>query len=199
VLGLGLSAAALASWAYQFGKLGPAPHSAATALSLPAYLDRFCLGAMAALLLIVAGRWLSVWAMLPLAAVPLWLALNDQSHYRYPLCAMAFALVVLGLAADTRAIPSRLLGSTPMAELGRLSYGVYLWHLPLLYMLERAGVIRAGGFAETAFALAVVTALSVLAAELSYRVVERPALNLSARVSAAWARRAPVRTAVETA
>jgi peptidoglycan/LPS O-acetylase OafA/YrhL len=199
VLALGLSAAALASWGYQFGKLGPAPHSAATALSLPAYLDRFCLGAIAALLLIVAGRLLSVWAMLPLAAVPLWLALNDQSHYRYPLCAMAFALVVLGLAADTRAFPSRLLGSAPMVELGRLSYGVYLWHLPLLYMLERAGVIGSGGFAETAFALVVVTVLSVLAAELSYRVVERPALNLSARVSAAWARRAPVRPAVEIA
>lgn len=199
VLGLGLSAAALASWAYQFGKLGPAPHSAATALTLPAYLDRFCLGALAALLLIVAGRWISVWMMLPLAAVPLWLALNSQSHYRYPLCAMSFALVVLGLAADTRSRTSRLLGTAPMVELGRLSYGVYLWHLPLLYLLERAGLVGAGGMVETAFALALVFALSVLAAELSYRVVERPALNLSARLSAAWARRAPVRPAVEAA
>jgi peptidoglycan/LPS O-acetylase OafA/YrhL len=199
VLGLGLVAAALVSWAYQFGMLGPAPHSKATALTLPAYLDRFCLGALAALLLIVAGRRLSVWAMLPLAAVPLWLALNSQSHYRYPLCAIAFALAVLGLAADARAIPSRLLGSTPMVELGRLSYGVYLWHLPLLYLFERAGLIGSGGLVETAFALAAVTAASVAAAELSYRVVERPALNLSARMSAAWTRRTNVRPAVEVA
>jgi peptidoglycan/LPS O-acetylase OafA/YrhL len=199
VLAFGLAGAALASWAYQFGTLGPAPHSRATALTLPAYLDRFCLGALAALLLIVAGRRLSVWVMLPLAALPLWLALNSQSHYRYPLCAMAFALAVLGLAADSRAIPSRLLGSRPMVELGRLSYGIYLWHLPLLYMLERAGLIGAGGMVETAFALVLVTGVSVLAAELSYRMVERPALHLSARLTAAWARRAPVRPAVEVA
>jgi peptidoglycan/LPS O-acetylase OafA/YrhL len=68
---------------------------------------------------------------------------------------------------------------SPLRALGRISYGMYLYHYPILRalsprMLEAEGAARYGW-------LALGLLLSVLAATLSYRWIERPILKWSAR------------------
>lgn len=57
----------------------------------------------------------------------------------------------------------------PLVWVGRISYGVYLWHYPLTGMQ---------GFRNGPLSLIGVTVATLLVAWLSYRYVERPALRL---------------------
>lgn len=61
--------------------------------------------------------------------------------------------------------PNRILTWTPLRRLGVVSYGVYLWHYPITV------IVRTVTYSSPLRFLAV-SVLSVLAAELSYRVVE---------------------------
>ena len=70
-----------------------------------------------------------------------------------------------------------ILGVPPIAYLGRISYGVYLWHMPLILAF---GTPMRGSTPELAAA-----ATTILVAAGSYRFVEQP-----------LRRRAPMRTAV---
>ena len=86
--------------------------------------------------------------------------------------AVAFALGSAVLVAATSLADRRtglplLLGSTPVAYVGRISYGVYLWHWPLCVW-----IIGDREF-DAVRALAVV-ALTIVAAALSYHLVEYP-------------------------
>jgi peptidoglycan/LPS O-acetylase OafA/YrhL len=71
-----------------------------------------------------------------------------------------------------------LLSWSPLVALGRLSYGVYLWHFPIVYLM----------FGQTwPVALALVLTLSTLLAALSYLTIERWAGCAKAPL---WPRRA---------
>jgi len=59
-----------------------------------------------------------------------------------------------------------------LIALGVVSYGFYLWHLPLIFFLR--GVHPSGGFVVT---LALALPAALLAATLSWLLVERPALK----------------------
>jgi peptidoglycan/LPS O-acetylase OafA/YrhL len=86
---------------------------------------------------------------------------------------LALAVLTAGLVA-TLAHPAGLLGRAmavqPMRYLGERSYGSYLWHWPV-FMLSRPGfeLDQVGWPADVAR-----VALTLLLAELSYRLVERP-------------------------
>lgn len=84
-----------------------------------------------------------------------------------PVVAIASAVIVAHLGAG----PGRLnavLSWRPLVALGRLSYGVYLWHLPLTLALN-------GHIHDRAILTAVVFTLAVLAAFASWSLVEQPA------------------------
>jgi len=83
--------------------------------------------------------------------------------------AAASAVIVVALAADGATPLQRALSARPLQWLGRLSYGVYLWHWPIL----RLGRPRLGGWPPLAVELFVVAA-SLLAAAVSYHLVEQP-------------------------
>jgi peptidoglycan/LPS O-acetylase OafA/YrhL len=81
--------------------------------------------------------------------------------------AVAAVLAHLVTAPDARA--ARVLSLPPLVWLGRISYGVYLWHWPLFLALtaDRLGFAGPGLFA-------VRVAVTLLAATASYHLVERP-------------------------
>lgn len=95
-------------------------------------------------------------------------------HYLYGGSAF-FLLLPLTLGAATW--PDRLLGGRTMTVLGEISYGVYLWHLPLLVALQQRwfGFTIFNGHFWTLFVTTV--AASTAVAAVSWYGFERPLLR----------------------
>jgi peptidoglycan/LPS O-acetylase OafA/YrhL len=97
------------------------------------------------------------------------------SLFAGPLLVTALCSAVLVVQAlDRSSVVARALSVGPIVFLGRISYGLYLWHLPILAAF---GVIGAG---LTLLAVPAV-AVSILAATASYYLVERPFLRRKSR------------------
>jgi len=71
-------------------------------------------------------------------------------------------------------------------SLGRLSYSLYLWHFGVFQVVAE----RTPGW-SSAPRIAVAWTLALIAAWLSYRIVERPALTLKTRLGRGRARGRP--------
>jgi peptidoglycan/LPS O-acetylase OafA/YrhL len=89
----------------------------------------------------------------------------------FGLCAAVIIVAVL----DERCVLRRWLSQRPLVYLGRLSYSLYLWHLPIFTALGVA-LVGASGAAGAPRAAAAVAA-SLVAAALSYHFVETPFLR----------------------
>lgn len=72
----------------------------------------------------------------------------------------------------------RAMDAAPLRWIGERSYGVYLWHWPLLVLLP----------VHSAFGSVAVVALTVALAALSFRFVEQPIRRRGFRASVAWLR-----------
>ena len=99
--------------------------------------------------------------------------------------ALVAVLTVAAIAAATvpRSVLGRTLDVQPLRWIGERSYGLYLWHLPVFVLVtaalplwDRSG---SGGWALGGIALAI----TVVAAALSYRFVERPIRRNGVRAS----------------
>lgn len=88
-----------------------------------------------------------------------------------------------------RSLIRRLLRSWPMASLGVISYGIYLWHLDLIGQVTQWFGWRDGMIPYWMLACAVL-AVTVAIASASYFGLERPILRLKGRISW-WDRQAP--------
>ncbi len=89
-------------------------------------------------------------------------------------------LVLLPLAAPGSAAlvgPARVLAARPLAWLGTVSYGIYLWHLPVVWRLGPLDV-GPGPVGLVLVTLAGV-ALTLPLAAASWHLVERPAMELA--------------------
>ena len=157
---------------------------------LPGSLDSFALG-MAAALAFRAGLadWLAASRrrreLLALAGIAATGALLYWMHHGYraywtlapisflwtPSFCLAVAAVVLG-AAGGSAILHRLLANRPMRYLGTVSYGIYLWHNPMLRWLQDVPVPFEGY--ALPWLLSACAGATVLVAALSWHWVERP-------------------------
>jgi peptidoglycan/LPS O-acetylase OafA/YrhL len=148
---------------------------------VPAWLDRLaawpgtCWAAAGALLLLLSSP---IAGPLTLAPVPGPEAVLKEASY-----ALFAALLLVPCALG----PQRgVLASEPLRFLGRVSYGVFLWHLIVLDVVYR--LTGWADFSGRMLAVALLTGLfSVLLGWLSWVLVERPALRLADRV----ARRSP--------
>ena len=95
--------------------------------------------------------------------------------------AWAASAVVLGylLCPNAGGPVSAALRSRPMVYLGRLSYGLYLWHVPVT-----VAVFRRPLPVPLPVLFAVAATVSLAAAALSYHLVEQPILRLKKRFAA---------------
>jgi acetyltransferase len=90
--------------------------------------------------------------------------------------ALGFAAVVWGIASR----PGRLLSSRPLRVLGTLSFGIYLWHMPVLYALQLQERFPERFLPAIAWVLPLTFALAIA----SWYLIERPAIALSGRALA---------------
>jgi peptidoglycan/LPS O-acetylase OafA/YrhL len=100
---------------------------------------------------------------------------------------VGFGLILWSLAYRK----SRVLGSAPIVWLGTVSYGVYLWHMPVMYGLQLQERMPERFLPAIAWILPITFAI----AALSFYFVERPAMRLGNRVPAAARPRDRVQTA----
>ncbi|WP_150238135.1 acyltransferase family protein [Nocardiopsis quinghaiensis] len=91
------------------------------------------------------------------------------------------ALAPLTMPKESPRFMVAFLSNPVMTYLGRISYGVYLWHIAIIYFYG-GGLMQAGGFIEL---MSVVLVGSVLAASVSYFLVEMPAMRLRERLGKA--------------
>ena len=189
---------------------------------LPAYLDWFAFG----MLLAVGSAWVAVggrlpwpvqllarypWASWLIAIEAYWVALQlhlpasvftKVTRFQSFGIALSYGVVALFLlipavfSHDNSGIIRRVLRSKPMYALGTISFGIYLIHLIVVDQVVRW--TEADKLALNVFVwLAVVLAITIPAATLSYFVVEKPLIRASHKLAAKF-RRAPGTVAEET-
>ena len=88
--------------------------------------------------------------------------------------AVGFALIVGALSIAPR---SAVIGGSVLAALGTISYGFYLWHVPVLMLLRGYGLLPLDPVLGTLVALAPTLAVSAL----SWFAFERPVLRWTKR------------------
>lgn len=93
-----------------------------------------------------------------------------------PIITLLLPLIILHVAHGQGPVV-RVLTNPVFMHLGVVSYGIYLWHYPILYVLRSVGI---AGLAGAGLGLA----LTLVAAEVSFRFVERPALRLKDKMRA---------------
>jgi peptidoglycan/LPS O-acetylase OafA/YrhL len=102
--------------------------------------------------------------------------------YRWGLLALSIATAaVVAAAAHPFSVAGRALGVLPLRWLGERSYGIYLWHLPVIVFLPR----EVGGGSPWLRATTVI-AITVALAALSWLVIEDPIRRHGFRAVLAW-------------
>jgi peptidoglycan/LPS O-acetylase OafA/YrhL len=199
IAGAGVAALALAGagFCFEFTRRG----LLAWTSSLPAHLLWFAAGMAAALaqpggvLRRLAARASACWLLaaalyaglclvpgLPRAfsGEPHTAAQQLGEHVAYAAIALLVALPGL-LGEGARGAPARVLGSRTLAGIGIVSYGIFLWHQPLLAELAKRGAAELlPGWPFLSLALGILP-LAIACGALSWRLVERPALQLGRR------------------
>ncbi|HEX8854871.1 MAG TPA: acyltransferase [Thermoleophilaceae bacterium] len=149
--------------------------------SLPAYIDYFACGMLAAVAVHdrTIGRTagcalLAAGAALVAGNAVVHATLRDTAALQavQDLPAALGLAVLIAVAAASRG-RRRLLASRPLENLGRVSYGLYLWHLPVIVWMRGHGLFPN----DLVLALAAVLPPALVAATASWHLVERPALG----------------------
>ncbi|HEX3334805.1 MAG TPA: acyltransferase family protein [Acidimicrobiales bacterium] len=108
-----------------------------------------------------------------IGAVAIWVATTSTTSFPYDggffLIGLCVGAVILAVVAAPKSIVPRALALTPVRYVGRISYGLYIWHWPIFIWLDhqRTGLM---GYELFAVRVAVTFAVSVV----SFHLVERP-------------------------
>ncbi len=106
-------------------------------------------------------------------AILIWVLFDETSAFPYTggffLVGLCTASVILASVGAPRSVVPRVLSLTPVRYVGRISYGVYIWHWPLFLWINHD---RTGLDGYPLFFVRVLVTLAVSA--LSFHLVERP-------------------------
>ncbi|MDN4479284.1 acyltransferase family protein [Demequina sp. SYSU T00039] len=120
-----------------------------------------------------APRLLTPLGIVGLAAMVTLMATMDDyaiALYRWGFVALSLAtLAVVASVAHPATAMSRILGAAPLRWIGERSYGIYLWHLPVIALLP-SGFLAEHPLHRSLVALAMTVAI----AALSWAMVEDP-------------------------
>ena len=97
----------------------------------------------------------------------------------YQVCLLLLAPMILDLYLRQEAVASRVLSHPTLRWLGLRSYGIYLWHIPVLFFFLAA---MDGVYGPQRLVLGLIgSACGVLAGIASYRFIEQPFLRIKDR------------------
>jgi peptidoglycan/LPS O-acetylase OafA/YrhL len=99
---------------------------------------------------------------------------NEWFNFAIGYTAVSVATVIVIAGCLTSYRPHGLLSQRPLVPIGRISYGLYLWHLPVYGLVFKYG----DGFMSLTAQSVSAVALSLAVALCSYFVIERPFLRL---------------------
>jgi peptidoglycan/LPS O-acetylase OafA/YrhL len=114
--------------------------------------------------------------------------LGGLSHWLYyllydPMQALAFSILILYAARGFRGVFGKMLQWKPIVYVGRISYGIYVYHPFMLtlaiYLLQRIGGV--GSATQPWIASSLATVLTLVVASLSWKLMEKPLNDLKRR------------------
>jgi peptidoglycan/LPS O-acetylase OafA/YrhL len=124
------------------------------------------------------GLAFAAWPALALYAFLVANRTSDEFFYRggWTLVAITVAIMILAIL-ESNWIVNRFLRFGPLRLVGRVSYGLYIWHLAIF-----EAIVQYGSHWAPRTRLGTGLGLTALACGLSWRLVERPFLRWSHRV-----------------
>ena len=125
------------------------------------------------------SRLLGVISFISVLAFPVLMIFSkwtDPNMYRYGFFAVGLgsAILVLQTIVFEQSLLSRILALSPLVWIGKISYGLYLWHYPVFKVMRDYGASR-----MTVMTLGVLITFAIAA--ISYYVLERQFLRLKNR------------------
>jgi peptidoglycan/LPS O-acetylase OafA/YrhL len=143
------------------------------------------------LLLLPAVLWLVFIERASMFNHWLWFSLHDH--------VMAFLALPALLVAATAYVGRETRPMRSLTWVGERSYGLYLWHFPIVLSLYGRGTLTAPAATNlVALRIALILCLSLVFAHMSYVAIERPAQNYGRRM-VSWLASQHVSTRQETA
>lgn len=128
------------------------------------------------------------WTVLLGAALLLTLRILPMHPFGYTMLAALYTTIIITALSSPDSKLGRVLSAYWLRSLGTISYGVYLFHMPLLYLAhglilgrdhQYPGLTDLPSIGATGLALV----LTLLLASLSWRYFERPLLGVGSRPS----------------
>ncbi len=145
--------------------------------TLPSYLGAFACGIAAASMKSAPPRWVAYAGAATVLANAVWHSGGHSPALGHAIgdlpASIGFGAIIWALAFR----PGRVLGSPPLRALGTLSFGVYLWHMPVLYGLQLHHRFPERFVPAIFWVLPLTFALAIS----SWYLIERPAIALSGR------------------